>query len=523
MYSMILLDDERIVLQGIQKVFKMEEYGFEIAGTFTNPIKALEELPRLKPHLIITDVKMPQMDGLEFATRAKELMPDAEIVILSGYDDFSYAQSAVKIGVGDYLLKPVKKANFAEMLHRMHDRIQEKSGQAAYYGALQEYAENNQTEIKNRFFLSMAENGCQDEAYIRAFCGRMQLDLEKEDFVLIKFVINELQMEEDYMSAVGKMMEEFKSLLEPFGKTEVFLSDEEIYFMVYGKACRTSAEEIAGTAESFVESKRNQKLYMAAGVSDPANGIGQLFVARNECDDRILMGGSKHQQLGDSAFGRGDLEITIPYNDIEALFAAISLNSAEQMRESIERIYDLPAHALYRDYSCSLTFIILLRLSNLLNRYGQEHQMLSRDVLDIRKLKREYPGIIQQKELVANTAVVLADLISRKEVASPTKIVRDALSYIRDHYNENISLTDVSRHINISKNYLCDIFKKELNVTFINYVTNLRIEKAKELLITSDMKMYEISLQVGYNDYAYFSQIFKRYTGTTLSAYRRQH
>lgn len=140
MYTMVLLDDEKIVLQGIQKVCEKEDCGFLVKGAFVDPLKALDALPELRPHLIITDVRMPQMDGLEFAKRAKEILPESEIVILSGYRDFTYAQTAMKIGVSDYLLKPIKKADFSDMLHRMYARIEAKSGQAAYYQVLDGYA-----------------------------------------------------------------------------------------------------------------------------------------------------------------------------------------------------------------------------------------------------------------------------------------------------------------------------------------------------------------------------------------------
>ena len=128
MYTMVLLDDEKIVLQGIQKVCEKEDCGFLVKGAFVDPLKALDALPELRPHLIITDVRMPQMDGLEFAKRAKEILPESEIVLLSGYRDFTYAQTAMKIGVSDYLLKPIKKADFSDMLHRMYARIEARSG-----------------------------------------------------------------------------------------------------------------------------------------------------------------------------------------------------------------------------------------------------------------------------------------------------------------------------------------------------------------------------------------------------------
>ena len=127
MYSMVILDDEKIVLQGIQKLCQKEDFGFVIKGAFVDSLKALDALPGLRPHLIITDVRMPQMDGLEFARRAKEILPESEIVILSGYRDFSYAQTAMQIGVSDYLLKPIKKTDFGDMLHRMYERLEAKS------------------------------------------------------------------------------------------------------------------------------------------------------------------------------------------------------------------------------------------------------------------------------------------------------------------------------------------------------------------------------------------------------------
>lgn len=140
MYSMVILDDEKIVLQGIQKLCQKEDFGFVIKGAFVDSLKALDALPGLRPHLIITDVRMPQMDGLEFARRAKEILPESEIVILSGYRDFSYAQTAMQIGVSDYLLKPIKKTDFGDMLHRMYERLEAKIGQAAYYQVLDGYA-----------------------------------------------------------------------------------------------------------------------------------------------------------------------------------------------------------------------------------------------------------------------------------------------------------------------------------------------------------------------------------------------
>ena len=280
MLKIFLAEDEVIVRETIKRMIPWEDLGFELVGEAADGEMALPLLLRQKPDLLITDIKMPFMDGLTLAKVAKKEIPGLKVVILSGYDDFNYAKQAINIGVEDYLLKPIKKADFSDMLHRMYARIEAKSGQAAYYQVLDGYARG----------------------------------------------------------LVGK-------------------------------------EEV----ENVVSSSAMKDVGQRPGMVNP----------------------------------EGD--------------------------------------------------------------------------------------------------------------QSATKIVRDALNYIKKHYNENISLTDVAEHVNVNKSYLCDVFKKEQKVTILQYMTNLRIEKAKELLLHTDMKMYEISVEVGYNDYTYFSQIFKRNTGSTLSEFRKKY
>lgn len=220
-----------------------------------------------------------------------------------------------------------------------------------------------------------------------------------------------------------------------------------------------------------------------------------------------------------------EINVHMPYEEIETLFHMITTGEMEGLPYILRKIYELPEDnipILLLDYSCSVTFLILLRVYQLQFKFGLDQQIVSHRELDLRVLKREYPSMEIQRNLVEKKLLTVAEQIAVQEMAAPSKMIRAALDYINEHFHENISLMDVAENINISKNYLCDIFKKELGVTFINYVTNLRIEKAKEYLTGTDMKMYEVSNAVGYNDYAYFSQIFKKHTGKTLSSYRKK-
>ena len=194
----------------------------------------------------------------------------------------------------------------------------------------------------------------------------------------------------------------------------------------------------------------------------------------------------------------------------------------------VSSIYHLPAVTLYRDFGLSITLLILIKMCHLQNKYLQNQEnppkvFITQEMISINYLAAHYSSAGALQGFIYDMATRLSELLQRQENSAPSKIILSAIGYIDEHYHENINLSDVAGKIFISKNYLCDLFKKELNVTFIDYVTNLRIEKAKQLLSQSDMKMYEISEAVGYNDYAYFSQIFKRHTGVTLSEYRKKH
>ena len=197
MYRLMLLDDEKVVIRGIQRVFDLESMGFDLVGTFNNPLEAIDALEELQPDLIITDIKMPQMNGLEFSVRAKEILGDVEIVIFSGYGDFQFAQTAVKIGISDYLLKPIKKADFTAMMQSMYARIQEKKEKSSYFQSLQNYMDTNRAEWKNRLFLRAAEEGILEDGDLTELKRILEFDPETAPFLLVRFDLLKLPSRED--------------------------------------------------------------------------------------------------------------------------------------------------------------------------------------------------------------------------------------------------------------------------------------------------------------------------------------
>ncbi|MBP2643960.1 MAG: hypothetical protein H6Q67_1847 [Firmicutes bacterium] len=527
MKKLILVDDEEIVLNSVRKIFHMENYQFQIVGTFTNPLKALEQIQDLSPHLIITDIKMPHMDGLEFSSKAKQILPQVQIVILSGHDDFVYAQTAIKLGVSDYLLKPIRKKDFEAMLTSMHKKIEAELSFEQQLKALTNTLLSNYAILKNNFFTMLMEQGDALDSNLKCLYDQLGFCFANHKFILVKLVIEEIYIEDDYISIIEKLISEFKEHMQGYGFIEEFYTDEYLYFYMYDLNKENFLQEhFLKSILQYVKEKNNHGLKLLVGVSQIHSSMYNLFFAGSECDEFILTSGTNLNNYNkvpmDNLFSV-DSTTYFSYSEVESLFLSIFSDDKSKMLKSIENILNLPTVSIYKDFTYSVAIIVMIRMYQLQDKYDSQNKYITRDLLKIERLKRLCPTTAQLRKLLIEKAVALADLITSQSVLAPSKTILAAIQYIKDHFNENISLSDVAEHTHISKNYLCDLLKKELNITFIDYVTNLRIEKAKYYLSNTDMKMYEISSAVGYNDYAYFSQIFKRHTSISLSNYRKQH
>lgn len=525
-YKLFLVDDEEIVRMGIQKIYHMEDYGFTVAGSYGSPMKALADLEKEQPDLIITDIRMPRMTGLEFAQKAREILPEVEIVILSGYDDFSYAQTAVKIGVRDYLLKPVKRDDFESMLHRMHERIEKKYSRRENYRQLRQKAQRSQNELKNYFFLELVDTVYSGSARMQKMYDELGMDFQDLPFLLIKFNLTKAEFEEDTMTSIGRLTQEVRDDLEAFGYIEDFLSDEDLYFLLYDFPEEMEAV-IRQVAEDYEQADEWENLHLTVAVSSKYEGLDAVFDANAECNRQIW---SRHLHTGNSVADVQDVishnNISIPYADMEEFFRSITMGEKAKGSEALDRIYALPEKMqppLSLDFSYSLTFMLLLRMYQVQSNYENDKKIIPPELLQIANLRKQFTSIEEQRELVEKLADEIMELLKNEETAAPSKIMTNVLDYINKHFTGNITLSDTAEAAAVSKSYLCEIFKKELGMTFINYITNLRIDRAKQLLSGSDMKMYEISSAVGFNDYTYFSQIFKKKTGMTLSQYRKRH
>ncbi len=539
MFKLMLLDDEAIVLQGIQKVFDLAGYGFEVVGAYQDGRCALEDLEEKKPDLVITDIKMPAMTGIEFVSEAKKKLPEAEFVILSGYGDFVFAKEALKLGVADYLLKPIEKQQFSQMLEKMADKIRQKQEEQTYASSINSWIQNNKEELKNQFLISLAEENNFDESLYQVIKEELPID-QTTPFIMIKIETYHTQFQGDYLSEVGKLAIELNQELVTYGRVEQFMLDESVVVLVCANVAKADYEDRWKTEANILEKvyqpikfiiKRTlqdytkRKIQLIAGISKIHYGLGQVFGARNECIQAIFL---QEANLNDSMqmIKKVGLEVGshMTYEALEKLFLSINGGAdRKELAEEIDKIYakvQKDPQSGSQDLLSTTTFLILLRIYQQQMRLESKPQIVDISLLEFQNIQQKYPGLDAQKKLSLELSYGLSQAMNVSSGGTSNKIIADALAYIEENYEKNLSLQTVADAIDISKNYLSNLFKKELDITFVNYLTGFRIEKAKELLKEGRLKMYEVAEAVGYNDYAYFSQIFKKHTGVTLSAFR---
>lgn len=539
MLRTFLAEDEIVVRENIKKMVPWEQYGFELVGEASDGEMALPLIRKLRPDLLITDIKMPFMDGLTLCRIVKKELPHIKIVILSGYDDFNYAKQAIGIGVEDYLLKPITKNAFLERLCEIRNRYENEKSQKDYYEQfhreIQEYERNS-----SRDFFEGMTSGTLDVGEIYRRADKLGLDVVAEAYNILLFTIessdNTLGHSEAYSEWEAKIREKIEELFvdHPYAllfRTNVF---------GYGVLVKEQKEKAGENSKQCVESirqilesgSREQEWFIAAGepverlsnVKQSYHTASKAFARRYLYDGHVLFYG----ELNPKDTEKEDAGRYLKKVDINAIDPAIiqKFLSSGLKEETGNFVRDY-FHAIGKEPLTSMVFrsyvILNIRFSVLsfLNRLGYSAAALE---------ESEKENALEQGGVSMETAMDYAEKILQKAIEIRDKnsgnknrsILENSIEYIKNHYmDENMSLNAVAQVANISANHFSALFSQNIGQTFIEYLTGIRMEHAKELLRCTGKRASEIALEVGYKDSHYFSYLFKKTQGMTPSDYRK--
>lgn len=449
MYRLLIADDEALEREGIEWIVnRMMPDTFEIIHAENGRI-AIQKAAELHPHIVMMDVRMPGIQGLEALKEIKVLNPNVKMIMITAYEYFEYAKQALSLGVQEYLVKPAKREQIAAVLERFVNEIKEDHRKR-----------DEQLAIRDKFFqlLPLAET-------------EMALHLMSDQ-------VNETEV--DYLADILQLsIHKGCALVLAFPE----MGDEKK--KVYDTVKTLTRGMVKGRCGSVVSSMVHS--HMAVFL------LGKLQNADGAIRDGAVQLGSK---LAKALSGQCCITISVGIGSVRPEVAGIRRSYYEAVFASK---YD--------------------------NRWGSLYRFEDLKISDKGESGRvaDEPMAAGDASAGENTYVEIAIRQIREErEQSTTNMLGRAMAYMRERFGEELSLEDVAEHVHLNPYYFSKVFKQQTGETFIDYVTRLRIDKAKELMKDGELSMKEVCYSVGYKDPNYFSRVFKKVTGVTPSEYRSQ-
>ena len=534
MLKVFLVEDEVVMREGIKNNINWEQEGFSFVGEASDGELAYPLIQKTKPDILITDIKMPFMDGLELSRLVKQELPDMKILILSGYDEFEYAKEAISIGITDYLVKPIAGARLLEAVKKVGKKIEEEQQQKKFLETFERERLENRQLSRQKFFRKLVSGQGPVSALLEE--GRAEgFELAAKSYNIILFQLFAGEGETGYSEELNDLTCSIEDMTERMpGVLMVELGLEGWAFLLKGSEEKSVAEaekELLTRLVSAIGSDR--EVHYFGGVGQEVERLSELNRSFEEASRafafRYLDKRSRIVRSSELTPGETDQEVTALSTlsagrlDRRVVESFVKTGLRGEVTHFVEEYFaslgEKNIHSLmFRQY---VTMDTYFAAAGVLEEIGGEPGLLAERCGDLQKT----PGIFASLETTEDyvrrlleTAVELREGVSRKKYSS---LLKDARAYSEQNYdNEDISLNTVAASVNLSPNHFSTIFSQETGRTFIEYLTFVRMEKAKELLRTTSMKTAEIAFAVGYKDSHYFSYLFKKTQECTPREFR---
>lgn len=545
MIKVFLVEDEIVIRNGIKNSIDWEKEGYQFAGEASDGELALPMILKEKPDIVITDIRMPFMDGLELSRMVKKELPDTKIVILSGYDDFGYAKEAIKIGVTEYLLKPVSSAMLLEHLQEVSKTIQsERENQALKDTYLREMRENEEL-IKMKFLGELLSGEMSLSAAIeKGKRFHMNLSAQTYQIILFKYMIKNLADAQSSETTV-EAYEAIEKFVDAFPDVYSFQRGVEGWaFLVTAEETeleektRRFLDQLVKVLETFPQ------IDYFGGIGMPVSRLRELRYSFRDAD-RAFAGRftqEENQIISSSKLPEPQKDNDFDVNSVGELSKIqyviekfLNSGSQEEVASFVEALFEevpkehfrsliIRQYVIMNIYATVASFCEKISADANQNTKDEEAQI--KDLKEREELLKNavtssesLEDIRQYISSLLENAIELRNTVSGRRYSDIIMTAKRRIE--KDYMSEDISLNTVALDVGMSPSYFSSIFSKEMGKTFIEYLTEVRMEKAKEYLTCSAMKTSEIGYEVGYKDPHYFSYIFKKTQGCTPKEYRQ--
>lgn len=535
MLKIFLVEDERVIREGIKKM-PWEKEGFSFVGEAGDGELAYPQIIEKKPDILITDIRMPFMDGIELSRLVKEKLPETKVIFLSGHNEFEYAKEAISIGVTDYLLKPINASQLMEAVRRVADTVEKDRENRQMLEQYHQEMQRDQEQDKRRLFSALIHN----ELSLREIMERgeaLGLDFTAAYMAVVIFTQSAPLGDNRNAKAMEKAEEAVRSLMKEEGCLRFEWSENTWIFIVKGESEERLKEKLNVCRENILQTMAAFPKLLYFGGIGPAvqrprdlrksyQEANKAFATRFFTSDNLMIDyteAEEHMQMKEADINLQDLDVSgIDRRKIERFLKEGTTDEAAHfVKEYFGNIGEENYNStLFRQYVMMDIYFCAL---GFLKEIGVDASELSEECQQVNKMVSHVHNIQEAKEYIGRLFRDVLELRDRHARKKYKDLIQSSMDYIQGHYQDSdISLNVVASYVNISPSYFSSMFSQETGRTFVEYLTSVRMDRAKELLRCTNKRSSEIAEEVGYQDSHYFSFLFKKTCGCTPSDYRRQ-
>jgi two-component system response regulator YesN len=531
--KVFLVEDESVVREGLRDNIPWQQFGYQFVGEAGDGEMALPLIRKTRPDVLITDIKMPFMDGLTLSHIVGQEFPEMKIIIISGYDDFEYARQAIREGVEQYLLKPITRRTLQKALTEVKEKIESEQEQKNYLHKYQDdMHEYEQFFLRTFFEKVFAGKLSVQEIYEEA--QKHSLDINAPFYNLVLIDVQEKANKQQAGEACQKCYEELMRFLMRFSSYYLAFRWN---ISIYGIMIKGEKENIAertdkcleGIEQICVQYEEETNWYAAAGspierfsqLSECYRKLNHIFNYRFFEPSKHILSEKQAERLASEA-GDGALEVVdMNKTNPELIKSFLAKGQKDEAGEFVNNFLLGMDQALksriFWDYTLlNVRFAVLSYMEEI--GVTQQEFLQSVRLEDVQKMEIGLENMRRYIEEMLTQAIAFRD---RENKSQSKKALKKSLEYIEANYmRESLSLNEIAAAQEVSPNYFSAMFSQEMQMTFVEYVTQKRMEKAKSLLRETEMRSNEIALAVGYKNPHYFSFVFKKTQGCTPREYR---
>ncbi|MCK9478964.1 MAG: response regulator [Firmicutes bacterium] len=528
MIKVLIVDDEYLVRKGIRETIDWNAYGFEIVGEAVNGIEGYEQYLKFKPDIIITDIRMKKMDGLQLIRKLRETACfDAEIVILTAFDEFNYVREALDGGAGAYILKPIKEQELITIMQKLKSRLTERRQQ---HDAL-ESMKSREFLMRDSFIIGLLEGSISDPAQIESQCALFGIHLPENEYTVASIKVDNFETNDlsgthralcDVIEYVSNMLDSIRSITCKVadGHTIQLIYYHDDHYKWLQSSTSLLVNYLSAIKEQF---EAATGMTLSIGYSMGHMGTAQLHDAYREAKKAL----SYKKFVGDNVIidytsvpSFMSSALVIPNNTVNEILSLIKTGAKEKALEVVNEIFfkmkKIPIADVESIKDVILEMIIVL-LRSAFKNVEEINLIYGRTLVPAVELRK----LETVDDVEKWTNAVITRMLDANTGHNDSKRVQEIKAIIARDYDQPLTVEQVAEELHISTYYLMHLFKDETGKTFNQCLTEYRIERAKHLMQAFNYKIYEIAELVGYKDATYFSYIFKKHTGMTPKQYAK--